>query len=75
MNLTAIGTAPLPVLAGVAAVGAVIVIHRGAVLRWCEATLGAGAGALVGRAVIAIGGYGWLLIGLIGVFLWVFDQS
>jgi len=28
----------------------------------------------VGRAFIVLGGYGWLLFGLIGIFLWIFDH-
>ena len=46
---SAVETAPLPVLAGIAALGAVIVIHRVAVLNWCRATLGAGVGSLAGQ--------------------------
>jgi hypothetical protein len=63
---SAIETAPLPVLADVAAVGAVIVIFRVAVLNRCRVTLSAGVGLLAGRAFVAIGGFGWLLIGLMG---------
>jgi hypothetical protein len=71
---SAIETAPLPALAGVAAVGALVVIHRVAVLSWCRATLGVGVGSLAGRAFVAIGGFGWLLIGVIGILFWIFDQ-
>ena len=71
---SAIETAPFSVLAGVAAIGAVIVLYRVAILHWCQTAMGTGVGTLAGGAFIVIGGYGWLLFGLIGILLWVFDQ-
>ena len=69
----AIETASLPVLVAIAGVGAIVLIYRVAILDWCRATLGTGLGGFMGRAFIAIGGYGWLLIGLAGIVFWVFD--
>ena len=71
---SAIETAALPALVAVAGVGLLIVLCRAAILDWCRARLGAGSGTFVGRAFVGIGGYGWLLIGSLGVVLWVFDR-
>jgi hypothetical protein len=71
----AIEAAPLPALVAVAGVGWLIVRYRTAIIDWSRATLGERAGSLVGRAFVGIGGYGWLLIGLLGVIFWVFDQA
>ena len=70
---SAIETAPLLVLVAVAGVGWLIVVYRTAILDWCRASLGAGPGNFVGHALVGIGGYGWLLIGSLGVVFWVFD--
>jgi hypothetical protein len=70
---SAIETAPLLVLVAVAGAGWLIVLYRAAILDWCRASLGARPGTLVGHAVVGIGGYGWLLIGSLGVVFWVFD--
>jgi hypothetical protein len=72
---SAIETTPLPALVAVAGVGWLIVLYRTAILDWCRASLGARAGTVVGRAFVGIGGYGWLLIGSLGVVLWVFDRA
>jgi hypothetical protein len=71
----AIETAPLPALVAIAGVGGLIVLYRTAILDWCRATLGVRAGNLVGRTFVGIGGYGWLLIGLLGVVVWAFDLA
>ena len=59
----------------VAGVGWLIVLYRASILDWCRVTFGARAGDLVGRAFVGIGGYGWLMIGLLGVVFWVFVQA
>ena len=71
----AIDTAPLPVLLAVAGVGWLIVLYRTAIVEWCRASLGARAGTFLGRALVGIGGFGWLLFGSLGVVLWVFDAA
>ena len=70
----AIETAQLPILVSIAGVGCLVVIYRRMVLGWCESAFGTSAGGFIGRAFVAVGGYGWLLIGLMGVLLWAFDQ-
>jgi hypothetical protein len=70
-----IETASLLALVAVACVGWLIVRDRAAIVPWCQATFGAKTGSSVGRAFVGIGGYGWLVIGTLGVVFWVFDRA
>jgi hypothetical protein len=71
---SAIETASLPSLVAVAGLGALIVIYRVAILDWWKTTIGAKPGDSSDVPSSSSGGYGWLLIGLVGVVFWFADQ-
>ena len=69
----AIWTAPLPALVAVAVVGWLIVRSRDAIVLWCIRAAGQRAGSFIGWSFVSIGGYGWLMLGSLGVALWFVD--
>jgi hypothetical protein len=68
-----IRTAPLPALVAIAAVGWLIVRSRDAIVARCIRATGKQAGSFIGWSFASIGGYGWLIIGSLGVAVWFVD--